>query len=91
MIEYRLAEGAEDISRPLSRALKEWTGLQWVVSLSQDMGAETLYKEAHDDATRRRDNAADNPLVQAALEIFPGAEIVSVTNMDELSGTFRQI
>jgi len=50
------------------------------------MGAETLYKEAHDDATRRRDNAADNPLVQAALEIFPGAEIVSVTNMDELSG-----
>ena len=86
VIEYRLAEGAEDISRPLSRALKEWTGLQWVVSLSQDMGAETLYKEAHDDATRRRDNAADNPLVQAALEIFPGAEIVSVTNMDELSG-----
>jgi len=86
VIEYRLAEGAEDISRPLSRALKEWTGLQWVVSLSQDMGAETLYKEAHDDAARRRDNAADNPLVQAALEIFPGAEIVSVTNMDELSG-----
>ena len=86
VIEYRLAEGAEDISRSLSRALKEWTGLQWVVSLSQDMGAETLYKKAHDDATRRRDNAADNPLVQAALEIFPGAEIVSVTNMDELSG-----
>lgn len=86
VIEYRLAEEAEDISRPLSRALKEWTGLQWVVSLSQDMGAETLYKEAHDDATRRRDNAADNPLVQAALEIFPGAEIVSVTNMYELSG-----
>ena len=85
VIEYRLAEGAEDISRPLSRALKEWTGLQWVVSISQDMGAETLYKEAHDDASRRRDNAADNPLVQAALEIFPGAEIVSVTNMDELS------
>ena len=86
VIEYRLSEGAEDISRSLSRALKEWTGLQWVVSLSQDMGAETLYKKAHDDATRRRDNAADNPLVQAALEIFPGAEIVSVTNMDELSG-----
>ncbi|MEE3081234.1 MAG: DNA polymerase III subunit gamma/tau, partial [Pseudomonadota bacterium] len=86
VIEYRLAEGAEDISRPLSRALKEWTGLQWIVSLSQDVGAETLYKEAHDDAARRRDNAADNQLVQAALEIFPGAEIVSVTNMDELSG-----
>ena len=61
--------------------------MQWVVSLSQDVGAETLYKEAHDDAARRRDNAADNQLVQAALEIFPGAEIVSVTNMDELSGT----
>ena len=87
VIEYRLAEGAEDISRPLSRLLKEWTGLQWVVSLSQDTGAETLYKEAHDDATRRKDNAADDPLVKAALETFPGAEIVSVTNMDELSGS----
>jgi DNA polymerase-3 subunit gamma/tau len=86
VIEYRLAEGAEDISRPLSRLLKEWTGLQWVVSLSQDAGAETLYKEAHDDASRRKDNAADDPLVKAALEAFPGAEIVSVTNMDELSG-----
>jgi DNA polymerase-3 subunit gamma/tau len=87
VIEYRLAEGAEDISRPLSRLLKEWTGLQWVVSLSQDSGAETLYKEAHDDASRRKDNAADDPLVKAALEAFPGAEIVSVTNMDELSGS----
>ena len=87
VIEYRLAEGAEDISRPLSRSLKEWTGLQWVVSLSQDAGAETLYKEAHDDASRRKDNAADDPLVKAALEVFPGAEIVSVTNMDELSGS----
>jgi DNA polymerase-3 subunit gamma/tau len=87
VIEYRLAEGAEDISRPLSRSLKEWTGLQWVVSLSQDAGAETLYKEAHDDASRRKDNAADDPLVKAALEAFPGAEIVSVTNMDELSGS----
>ena len=45
-----------------------------------------MYKRQHDDAARRRDNAADNPMVQAALEIFPGAEIVSVTNMDELSG-----
>jgi hypothetical protein len=57
------------------------------VSLSQDAGAETLYKEAHDDASRRKDNAADDPLVKAALEAFPGAEIVSVTNMDELSGS----
>ncbi|MAA77606.1 MAG: DNA polymerase III subunit gamma/tau [Rhodobiaceae bacterium] len=85
VIEYRLAEGAEDISRPLSRLLKEWTGLQWVVSLSQDAGAETLYKEVHDDASRRKDNAADDPLVKAAFEAFPGAEIVSVTNMDEFS------
>ena len=90
VIEYRLAEGAEDISRPLSRSLKEWTGLQWVVSLSQDAGAETLYKEAHDDASRRKDNAADDPLVKAALEAFPGAEIVSVTNMDELSGSLSE-
>tara|TARA_E500000178_G_scaffold25748_1_gene23708 strand:+ start:332 stop:2314 length:1983 start_codon:yes stop_codon:yes gene_type:complete len=90
VIEYRLAEGAEDISRPLSRSLKEWTGLQWVVSLSQKAGAETLYKEAHDDASRRKDNASDDPLVKAALEAFPGAEIVSVTNMDELSGSLSE-
>ena len=90
VIEYRLAEGAEDISRPLSRSLKEWTGLQWVVSLSRNAGAETLYKEAHDDASRRKYNASDDPLVKAALEAFPGAEIVSVTNMDELSGSLSE-
>lgn len=90
VIEYRLAEGAEDISRPLSRSLKEWTGLQWVVSLSRNAGAETLYKEAHDDASLRKYNASDDPLVKAALEAFPGAEIVSVTNMDELSGSLSE-
>mgnify|MGYP007000254228 CR=1 len=35
-------------------------------------------------------NASDDPLVKAALEAFPGAEIVSVTNMDELSGSLSE-
>lgn len=85
IIEYRLADGAEDISRELSSRLRDWTGLQWVISLSQESGDETLYKAAHDEAARRRTHAASDPLVKAALEVFPGAEIVSVTDLNGFS------
>ena len=84
VIEYRLAEGSEDFSRHLTKSLRDWTGAQWMVSLSQSSGSDTLHQSAMDEAGRRREHAAQDPLVKAALDVFPGAEIVSVNDFSAL-------
>jgi DNA polymerase-3 subunit gamma/tau len=66
----------------LSRKLTQWTGRRWMVIVSAEQGAPTL-KAQNDtrDAELKRGVRAD-PLVQAVLERFPGAEIVSVSKPD---------
>jgi DNA polymerase-3 subunit gamma/tau len=53
------------------RRLKEWTGAQWVVVVNAVGGAATLR-----DA--RYAEVMEHPLVKAALDIFPGAEITAI-------------
>lgn len=78
-IEIALEPGADRaVVQELSRKLKEWTGENWFISLSQGQGGETL-RERHDAAEReRKDNAAGHPAVRAVLASFPGAKIVDV-------------
>ncbi|MBI4274047.1 MAG: DNA polymerase III subunit gamma/tau [Rhizobiales bacterium] len=64
----------------LSRKLSSWTGRRWMVAVSAEPGAPTLKAQADlRDAELKRGVRAD-PLVQAVLERFPGAEIVAVRN-----------
>jgi DNA polymerase-3 subunit gamma/tau len=66
----------------LSRKLSEWTGKRWMVVVSAEQGAATVraQNEAHEAELKR--GVRGDPLVQAVLEKFPGAEIVSVSKPD---------
>ena len=81
-IELRLAEGQDNIAQDLTRKLREWTGQNWVVSLSQEGGAATLGSVKQSVADRREEAALKDPFVQAALSAFPKAEIVSISNFE---------
>jgi len=78
-IEFQPGEGAPtDLAQRLSRALQNWTGVRWVVTLVSDGGGPTI---AEKNATARNDligQVSTHPLVQAALEAFPGAKIRDV-------------
>jgi DNA polymerase-3 subunit gamma/tau len=78
-LEIALEAGAnKGLVNELSRKLSAWTNRQWMVVLSRETGAATLKAQADaQDAERKRGVRAD-PLVQAVLERFPGAEIVAV-------------
>lgn len=78
-LEIALEPGAnKTLVNELSRKLSGWTGRQWMVIVSRDAGASTLRAQAEaQDAERKRGVRAD-PLVQAVLDRFPGAEIVAV-------------
>jgi DNA polymerase-3 subunit gamma/tau len=83
-LELRLDPGAApDLANRVGQRLSEWTGMRWFVSLSTASGAPTL-AEARDSSERARfAEAADHPLVRAALGAFPGAEIVAVRSLDD--------
>jgi DNA polymerase-3 subunit gamma/tau len=75
-IEMCLGERApSDLPGRLSRFLNEHTALTWLVSISQETGASTLLEQRRAAENARLEEARKHPLVQAVMEIFPGATI----------------
>ena len=62
----------------LSKKLHDWTGRRWMVVVSAEPGAPSLRAQAEERKTQLKSDARSDPLVQAVLTRFPGAEIVEV-------------
>jgi DNA polymerase III subunit gamma/tau len=62
----------------LSRKLADWTGRRWMVIVSAEPGPPSLYAQAQSRKAELKDGVRGDPLVQAVLRRFPGAEIVDV-------------
>jgi DNA polymerase-3 subunit gamma/tau len=62
----------------LSKKLAEWTGRRWMVAVSAEAGMPNLRAQAETRKEELKDGVRDDPLVQAVLTRFPGAEIVDV-------------
>jgi DNA polymerase-3 subunit gamma/tau len=72
-------EAPSDLATRVSKFLSEWTGDQWLVSLSEEAGDPTISEQLDAKEAARRGRATAHPLVQAALEAFPGATVEAVT------------
>jgi DNA polymerase-3 subunit gamma/tau len=78
-LEIALEPGAaQAIVNELPGKLKMWTGRQWVVVLSREQGQPTLKVQMDAREAELKRGVRGDPLVQAVLERFPGAEIVAV-------------
>jgi DNA polymerase III subunit gamma/tau len=62
----------------LSKKLGDWTGRRWMVIVSAEPGAPSLRAQAQSRKAELKDGVRGDPLVQAVLMRFPGAEIVDV-------------
>ncbi len=78
-LEIRLEPDApKSIASDLSTKLREWTGIAWWVTLSNEPGQPTLAEaEAMAQEARKEDAKAD-PDVMAIMASFPGAKIIDV-------------
>ncbi len=65
----------------LQQKLKDWTGVRWAVSIAREGGAPTLAEQKQAAKAARFESAAQQPMVRAVLDRFPGAEIVSVRDI----------
>lgn len=78
-IELRPTDGApRDMTNRLGTFLTQWTGQRWVVSVSDQTGEPTLKEQAEAHAQSLKNEAAQDPLVRAVLDAFPGARIERV-------------
>ena len=76
-VELRLTDRApRDLAQRMMQCLESWTGTRWLVSLSQAEGQMTLREQEIARHEAERAEVLADPLVRAALETFPGAELV---------------
>ena len=71
-------EAPPDLAPRMSGLLTEWTGKQWLVSLSDEEGELTLHEQNLRIKEAVLDKARKHPLVQAVVNTFPGAKIEAV-------------
>ncbi len=62
----------------LSRKLSQWTNRRWMVVVSAEAGEPTLRSQSDARQAELKTGVRADPLVQAVLARFPGAEIVDV-------------
>ena len=68
-----------DFARDLAAALKSLTGEAWQVRIADEEAAPTLLEQEKAEAERLRQSVLDSPLVKAAFEAFPDAELTAFT------------
>jgi DNA polymerase III subunit gamma/tau len=78
-LEIALENGAsKTLVNDLACKLGEWTGRRWMVIVSAEPGAPTLRSQIEADRRELLRGVHADPLVQAVLARFPGAEILDV-------------
>jgi DNA polymerase-3 subunit gamma/tau len=72
------ASAPKTLTGELSKKLANWTGRRWMVIVSAEPGVPSLHAQAQTRKAELKDDVRGDPLVQAVLTRFPGAEIVDV-------------
>jgi DNA polymerase III subunit gamma/tau len=70
-----------DFALGASKLLSEWTGQRWDIRLVAGGTAPTLAEREEADLRQAHEQAGRDPLVQRALEAFPGAKISEVRDL----------
>jgi DNA polymerase-3 subunit gamma/tau len=79
LIEFSPVQGAPaELAGRLSQRLRGLTGARWQIAVSADEGQPTIAEQGVAAKAAEHALAAGHPLVLAALEAFPGAEIRAV-------------
>ena len=72
-----------NIAKDISKFLKNWTGEDWVISIVDDQGTETLDHKNERKAQEAIENTKNTPEMQKVLKAFPNAELKSVNDKNK--------
>ena len=74
---------SNNIAKDTSDFLKKWTGEDWVISIVDDQGTETLDHKNERKAQEEIENTKNTPEMQKVLKAFPNAELKSVSDKNK--------
>jgi len=81
-LEFRPSPRApRSLAGDLQQKLRDWTGVRWTVSISNEPGQPTLADMKKNAKAARIESVMQAPVVRAVLDRFPGAEIVAVRDV----------
>ncbi|OEO33068.1 DNA polymerase III subunit gamma/tau [Devosia insulae DS-56] len=85
-LEVALVENADPgIIQTLSARLKRWTNRQWMITLKTDVQHVPTMREQREERQEAvRQEAHQDPLVQAILETFPGATVRVTVKQEQI-------
>ncbi|PCJ70425.1 MAG: DNA polymerase III subunit gamma/tau [Rhodobiaceae bacterium] len=83
-IEVNVIDGDNAVAATLAERLKQWTGERWLVSISKAEGAPTVRQQQKSRRDELREEMAQDPLVKATLEAFPGSVIKNIVEPELL-------
>ena len=85
-LEVALVENADPgIIQTLSARLKLWTNRQWMITLKTDaQHVPTMREQREERQEAVRQEAHQDPLVQAILETFPGATVRVTVKQEQI-------
>jgi DNA polymerase-3 subunit gamma/tau len=76
-------EAPGNLATTVAKLLGEWTGSPWTIEISaEDPPEPTLRAQADETAREDREDAISDPVVQAALEAFPGSQVEDVRHVE---------
>jgi DNA polymerase-3 subunit gamma/tau len=82
LLEFRPSPAApRTLAGDLQQKLNAWTGQRWNISIAREGGAPTLAEQRRAAKAARMESVAQEPMVRAVLDRFPGAEIVAVRDV----------
>ena len=73
----------KNIAKDISKFLKNWTGEDWLISIVDDQGTETLDHKNERKAQEEIENTKNTPEMQKVLKAFPNAELKSVNDKNK--------
>ncbi|NDF12393.1 MAG: DNA polymerase III subunit gamma/tau [Proteobacteria bacterium] len=78
-LEIRLGERADKaLPNKVSDFLRQWTGKQWMITVSASAGTKTLREQQQDAFANTKATAMADPLVKAVMEQFPGTRVMNL-------------
>jgi DNA polymerase-3 subunit gamma/tau len=88
-IEVALVPGADmSIIQTLSARLRQWTGQIWGISVSRAPAEGPTIRDVKEQAKAKADaEAAEDPLVKAILERFPGSKVTVTLREEQIPDT----
>ena len=79
---------SKNFIKKLSSKLLEWTGHRWIITLSKDIGDQTIYEKKNEVKKMLFEDAKKTEIYKKVMELFPNAEL---TNVEEAGETEEDI